>query len=417
MKKCKLFLNVCAALFVVLLASCSSEEDHNKLDSSFEGGSVRIKITRSESPATKGGIDPSASISDGDLELNIGDGSGHLFFVDGNNDITKYVEILASGGDGNNDVGWTSIYADGQVIHDVPSASANVYIFLNLPGTLTIPTVGSSISGLEPLITAEQLYDDGAISEKSGGVASVPISGSGELLPVTGKDYDKEASFGLTAIASRIEIKEITTVAGGGNSYIESFDLTGIYINNYYPAAPLGDGGEYPEIKNAGTNPDNYDEVGTAFFNTSNLGSYLFSTDFSNGLGESDDDPTFHVNAGDGVVWGYNVFPNDATGINGKINLPHIILRLDHVKVYSLNTEAYTVDDETRFITVKGYIEEGESLQNLKRGYIYQLGTSVENAFVITPEDLQPEPETYTIDVNVKATLIPWVKVEVTPEI
>jgi hypothetical protein len=108
------------------------------------------------------------------------------------------------------------------------------------------------------------------------------------------------------------------------------------------------------------------------------------------------------------------VFPNDAlSGLDGKANLPHIVIRLTDIQI---NGTLLTGNPD-KYITVKGYHDGTSSLTCLERGYIYELGTGVDgNDFVITPDDLDDNPETFDIQVFVRATLIPWAKVPVTPE-
>ncbi|MDR1880061.1 MAG: hypothetical protein LBQ78_03940 [Tannerellaceae bacterium] len=424
MKKCKLFLNVCAALFVVLLASCSSQEEENLVPSS-EGNSVRIKITRSESPETRAGAAVSTPVGTTKaLEIKKG---GHLFFVNASGNITKYVRVLGSSegaGDNETTVQFTDIdNQEGGVIKNVPSASVKVHIFLNLPAAVSNQLIGKSsgpFSVIESnVVTAVDLTGGGIAL----GVDSVAVSGSGNLTATTGNlggvDYALEAAFNLTAIASRIEIVQITTAPASNGYFIKSFDLTGIFINNYYPSVTLG--GTLGVLQNAGASLTAYDEThGQFFYRTqtavTTLGTYLFTTgatqNGSFGTYVSYNAPTTYpyVSAGLGNVWGYNIFPNATASAD---LVPHIIIRLSNV-VVSDGTTDYPYDDD-QFVTVKGFLSGGSPVTQLQRGVVYQLGGSTSAKFEITFDNLSPQPETKPVNALVTATLVNWTTVNVTP--
>jgi hypothetical protein len=456
MKKCKTFVSVCAALLIVLFSSCSTQEDENKIDLSSEVSSVRIKIVRNSSPATRQGVEPGSQVGDG-THLEIG-GGGHLFFVNSSGVITKYVQILSSNsgaGNGESTVEFNDIDAlnysltDNEgVIENVPSSSTKVYIFLNLPNTLTITgstLVGFPITNLDAhLISAVDLADPTG----GFGVAKVPVSGWGNLVastpgaqtPTHSIPYDFEAEFDLKAIAARIEITGFTTVPASSNPNltIQSFDLTGIYITNYYPTVTLA-GGAYATKKDAGSDTLHYTpNIGNAnlafFYTSANYGEYLHTIDnasVTTGFGTFvSGPPAASVSAGSTNVWGYNIFPNDTLAVSAadlaalrvRDNLPHIVLRLSNVVIHDAGDGQTYERSGSQFVTVKGYTsataigdQSAGSLAYLERGYIYQLSATA--GFEISPDDLSSEPETTEVNALVTATLIDWRKVTVEPEL
>jgi hypothetical protein len=403
MKKSKGFICVCTTLLIVMLASCTSQEEDNNLEAT-DVGAVRIAITQDEDPETRGG----AGISDkvGTKTLNIAKG-GHLFFVNASGNITKYVQILPTGGDNNTTVGLTTLTeATGATITNVPSPSKKVHIFLNLPASINtgLGAVGAPFSAIQSkIVTAVHLGDPAKF-----GVDSIPVSGTGDL---TGAGT-LTATVNLTAMASRIEIVKISTKANSAGVTIKSFNLLGIFINNYYPTATLG--GTLGTIQNAGSTTANYDATNTVFFWRDatvgiTQGKYLYTTHANAGTAivTSSGSPA-NVVAGSEKVWGYNVFPNTVDNA-----VPHIILTLTNV-VYNYNGQDTNIPG-TQYVTVKGFKNTSNvAITKLARGVVYQLG-GTSAAFEISPDDITDEPETTSISAVVKASVIPWSTQAVTP--
>jgi hypothetical protein len=404
------------AVFATLLASCTFEEGDGR-EPAFESTmTVRLSITHGQ-PATRAvaeGIDAAAPVED-EHTLSVGDGSGHLFFVDEGGIITKHVEILATGngngGNGNTTIGFDRINGTGDVIEDVPYASTHACIIMNLPTetTLTGATVGAPLLDLTPHITTEDLYDI-----TTGGVDKMPVIGAGALRLTPGKAYNKEVELEVKGIGCRIEIREIRTQIVAYRE-ITALKLTGIFINNYYPYLPLFFA-EYPPMINAGSDTLNYS---TQFYST-NHGSTLYTADYG-GLGVmTGSNGNFSITAGQDakekdLVWGYNILPNEM--IEGC--LPHIVLRFNGVSVYDDHGGGpdYTITDKTRFVTVKGYNLQVDGqplpLVVMERGYIYQIDN-----FVISYEELYPQPNESTgMEVTVTANVIQWTGVNVPHEL
>jgi hypothetical protein len=444
----------------MLLSSCSSSEEENKIDLSSEVGSVHLKIIRNSSPATKAplGVGASNPVTGAGTtaELSIGNG-GHLFFVNSGGVVTKYVEIRTTTTGGANADSWvewndidnevytgiigTPTAVDG-VIKNVPSSSTKVYVFLNLPasGTGSLTTadaanlVGFPISDLNA-----KVVNANNLGSATFGVQSVPVSGSGDLTATPGTSlnqsiaYEMETSFDLKAIAARIELLGFRTKASvlHPTQTIQSFMLTGIYINNYYSSLSLT--GTYGALKNAGSDTLHYTPlpITTFFYDAAQNAdaAYLYTVDNASVTTNFGRQTTISAGVTEvtpplpaGQAWGYNIFPNDlTTSVQVKANLPHLILRLSHVVIHDASTNTDYARNGSQFVTVKGYTsaatigaQAAGSLAYLERGYIYQLGAS--GSFAISPDDLTSVPETEEISALVTATLIDWQKVEVTPE-
>jgi hypothetical protein len=163
-----------------------------------------------------------------------------------------------------------------------------------------------------------------------------------------------------------------------------------------------------------------------------------YSAEYDKGLGLSQssnlsddlDNRVPNADGGNGVVWAYNVFPNDT--INNPVFLPsydqknadyvpRIVLRLDQVEVKDGATLMYRNPNEPWYVTVNGYsIPEGERatgyyadpvnydeaanrITNFRRGYVYRI-ESLEFSY----DDMELTPGKKAIQANVSAELIPW---------
>jgi hypothetical protein len=405
-----------------MLASCTSQEEDNNLEAT-DVGAVQIKITQ-DIPETRTGAGISNTVATG-ATLNITKG-GHLYFVNNGGNITKYVEILGSGtGDAETKVSISDLQA-GISIKKVPSNSKTVHIFLNLPTRINKLPKATSIpfkSVTDSLVRVVELADPDATN--TFGVDSVPVSGSGNL---AADGTNLQAMVNVSPIASRIEIGTIKTQAGTGNNAqvtIKSFDLMGIFINNYYCQLKLDNAYVNADVRNAGSVVANYTEGNSGFWWRStvispnpNYGQYLFtgnggSTKITAAV-YTTNPATVKPNADANKVWGYNVFPGTAA------NEPHIVLRLANVvlndKTAALpaaGTDYALTGDQ--YVTVKGFKTTSDvAIDGLVRGYVYKIG--VTSDFYITPDNITDEPETNPISAKVTISLVTWTAQAVKPE-
>jgi hypothetical protein len=405
-----------------MLASCTSQEEDNNLEAT-DVGAVQIKITQ-DVPETRTGAVASVPIANNaTLEISKG---GHLYFVSTSGNITKYVQILPNTGtgDGKTKVKLSELEA-GITIGEVPSSSKTVHIFLNLPDRINNLPKATSVpfkSVTDSLVRVSELANP---TGNAFDVKNVPVSGSGTLAA----DGDNlQALVSVSPIASRIEIGTIKTAAGTGNNAqvtIKSFELRGIFINNYYSQLKLDNAYVDADKRNAGSVVENYTEDNAGFWWRStvispnpNYGQYLFTgnggtTKF--GVYAPNETTPTSVKAHATNTWGYNIFPGTAT------YEPHIVIRLAKV-VLNDKTAAipaagtdYTLTAD-QYVTVKGFkTAAGATINGLQRGYVYKLGTTTAE-FTITPDNLTEEPETNPISARVTISLVTWTAQEVKPE-
>ncbi|MDR1918267.1 MAG: hypothetical protein LBQ65_01315 [Tannerellaceae bacterium] len=415
-----------AAIALLSFAACSSTEDVTDPVLSASAKTVRISIIQGDA-STKALSGAAASNLVNDNEgLTISTG-GHLFFVNEVGSITKYVKILVTGQNSLNlgtEVGIDALKTGGAIIEDVSSSSKRVYIYLNLPTSVTgISTalVNGPFSVVsDKLITASELAGVG--------VEKVPVSGSGPLTTVDNPDYGLETTVTLKAVAARIEIPKVSVIPSPVSGYtIASFKLAGIFINNFFHQSTLGGLAPADLINTtdlAGTSDAirklYYPTDASFYFTAANHAEKLYTADSDAGLGGS----TLVKEAGAGKAWAYNVFPNeqaaDATtylpldAVNTKAYLPHIVFHFSEVTLESAAGAQSTLTNQ--FVTVNGF-NDGSSLDYLQRGYIYRFDTVAEAGLEISPDDLAPEPEQKTINAKVTAVLTPWALVtDITPE-
>ncbi len=205
-------------------------------------------------------------------------------------------------------------------------------------------------------------------------------------------DDDLYADITIYPMNARLEIVEITYTG----TVLESFTLEGIYINNYFDLMPVSldpmMGAGYSPV-NHGSNEDLYDVDSNSFAYT-NL-STLYDV--------VDEDVT--VTGGtatitpDNGTWAYHLFGNSSPA-------PHIILKLTDL-VYANGTTL-----PTRYVTVKGYRENGVDVGIFYPHVIYKL-----TDLAFGDSDLSPVPEPENINLWVHVQVQPWETIDVTPVI
>jgi hypothetical protein len=423
MKKSKGFICVCTTLLIVMLASCTSQEEDNNLEAT-DVGTVQIKITQDVIETRTGAVASVPIANNATLEIDKG---GHIYFVSASGNITKYVQILPStGGTGDKaaTVGLSELQAGGGVtITGVPSSSKTVHIFMNLPDRINNLPKATSVPFKSVTDSLVQVVELANSTSNLFDVKNVPVSGSGNL---TADGDNLQATVSVSPIASRIEIGTIKTAVGTGNNAkvtIKSFELRGIFINNYYSQLKLDNVYVDADKRNAGSVVANYTEGNAGFWwrtgniNPQNYGQYLFTgnggtTKF--GVYDPTTNPT-SVKAHATNTWGYNIFPGTAT------YEPHIVIRLANVVLNDKTAPTPTAGTDypltaDQYVTVKGFkTAAGATITGLQRGYVYKLGTTTAD-FTITPDNLTEEPETNPISAKVTISLVKWIAQEVKPE-
>ncbi|PXV65004.1 hypothetical protein CLV62_1082 [Dysgonomonas alginatilytica] len=184
-------------------------------------------------------------------------------------------------------------------------------------------------------------------------------------------DNDYKTAIILAPIVARLEIKEVFASD-------VTFDLSGIFVNNYYTRAQVD--GVIPTtgiLKNNLNIPANYLEA----YHAPALKDWSATS-----LGTKAGNATIGVSIKPANVWGYNVFAAKNVEAGDK-NLPRIVLRLKNVKDAQgenvTDGEGNIVD---KFITVTGFNNGTNPITEFKPGYVYTITKIAFNKSNITEE-------------------------------
>lgn len=225
-----------------------------------------------------------------------------------------------------------------------------------------------------------------------GSHTNVPLYGVNTLTKDPMEENDYKTTVVLAPIVARLEIKEIVA------SDI-TFDLCGIFINNYYAQAQVD--AETPTTNvptNNQHNPDNYLEA----YQAPTLRDWSATC-----LGAKEGNATdgFSIKPLIGP-WGYNVFAAKNLTAEDK-NLPRIVLRMKNVK----DAQENDVKDGSgavspKFITVKGFNNGSTPITEFKPGYVYSITKISFNKSNLTDE---PELDGRVINAEVTVSVRSWI--------
>lgn len=362
MRQLKIFLVAVLALMVGL-SSCSNDKQDEpaKADKSLQ-----LKLITKATDGTRSITDPVAD------ETEVTFTSGMLYCVSSADLITKYYTIGTDG-----DIKLSELTStDGKTLTNVPGHTSKVMIVGNVDG---LPTSGSitAIKG--------ELLGVNSQTDSEGGITAAALFDKQPLVNPTAEGKPYTASLDLKPTISRIEISDIT---GSGN--ITSFKVDGIFINNFYIKAPISGDHDTEHLTNYGSDVNKYphDEFPKSLYDYKTAAPGIGSLD---GL-------KFAPEAG--KVWAYNMFAGSP--------VPHIIIRLSAVTAKDI---VFTGD---QYITIRTYTntETDKAVKTFEPGKNYKIGAGI---FTFDEDDLTPEPESKTKDVEVKVTLLTWKDVNVKP--
>ncbi len=140
------------------------------------------------------------------------------------------------------------------VIEDVPAVATSVGMIANRAEDLT---AGNPATLAEFRAMSMGIDNQASMSDATGGTVEAPdavqgialldagAAGTGNsanpLNAITDEDFTHTAAITVSPAVSRIEIAPEALIVKDGNSkYLEKFNFTGIYINNYSPTFTLG---------------------------------------------------------------------------------------------------------------------------------------------------------------------------------
>jgi hypothetical protein len=209
--------------------------------------------------------------------------------------------------------------------------------------------------------------------------------------------YSRMADMSVGAIGTRVQIAKLTAGVASNGYTIESYNVAGIYINNFYSSMLLG---------RSETNAIQYGDA-TLVHNGSVEANYGGSGDQYTGDNSSLAITTGYTQAStNGVVapaspnhWVFNLVPNG--------NVPHIIIKLTDIVVKNSEGATVTVDDNIRWLTIDEY--GGITEQIFQPNNMYTLAD-----VPFTYEDMTDEPYKDNQNVAVHVTVTPWTNHNVT---
>jgi hypothetical protein len=369
---------IIAAMAVVIgLTGCSTETiiddmGNNGSEMKSDVKNVTLKVGNL-SPATRS--EGSSIAAQEKVQFN----NGWVLFVSQQENVTKVMEITTS---------TTTLDAhqvdislltqtDGVEILDVPGHSKYVYVIGNLPGGITAPAVGANMTKLKQSLIS---------STSQGDISNVTLFGGDEI-----KDENQKlvARFSLSPVVARIEIAEILTKDSGD---ITSFDIDGIFINNYYEHTTLDGNAPADVINNTATS--DFVEGSAAY--PSNFKGILFDYKKAN-------EPTLGQGRGPGYVpetgnaWVYNLLaPKTAT--SSALTTPHIVIAISNIK-----TSSGMNYDNVWYLTITNLVYNNNKITHLEPGKVYSI-----KLIKFSHTNIQPEPGMKTMAVDVEVSLVEW---------
>jgi hypothetical protein len=404
----------------LLMAGCGDvikKGDDNGTDPPNQPGEISVQFKLAAGVVSKAGINPSSPVSGVTPDM----GNGGFLIFSNEAVITKKVKILPSAYTGPVDVGDISCTAllssSGAIITKVPSITKSVVLYLNLPAdvytAISAIAVGSNMSQVnKQIVTVKNLL------ASDFGTSAVPVSGAGNLIFDVPENvgYQAMVDIAAKAMASRIEIGAFALQSGIGIT-IESYELGGIYINNYYPHVSFGK--EYPSVNKVGDDPKYFiwdSSEPLYYYNSPAVGDSLRGLYIANvpyeGVPTLDPATNLKVAPPSGTVWGFNLIPNEDTGASD--DLASIVFHLKNVAVTILESDGTTTTStfDNRFVTVNAYVDNtsGAQITNLERGKVYKFAN-----VNVGYQYLSEMPNAKPFEANIEIQVLDWVPKDIDP--
>ena len=375
----KMYKSLCLLTALVLLAACNKDAEPN---GSAAGGKTNFAVSLPGAPETYAVEDPQSA------------GAIVPFY----NDVTVYLVDA-----GNNFVGyaWTDaeIKAREKRFEQITEPMA-VLVIVN-SGSAVLPTGSLSLAALNSSIDAITVADQnkavktlaaedskGNAAGTYGPIRQVTLYGA-ETVFTTETSTDghtlKKAAVELSSLVARLELG--TVKAGAG---LESLTVEAVYVNNFFLDA--GDASTSVQHFTEGTWPSTFTPA--------------WATDDYNAAVTSETGTK---------AYAYQIFAF------GSTLMPHVIYKVSGtVKAgYKLADGTGDWDVATpftdKYITVKGFRENGALVGWLENNKIYKMGLE-DGGIEITPDKITDKPEKSKIDLIVGITIANWASSNVTPE-
>jgi hypothetical protein len=355
----KLFLMATAV--AMIFSACTKEGGPKTAPSE---GNLKVSITAPASRAIQApGTAAEAAVNPA--------GNNFIFLVDGNGNVMLSEPLVTA----------TAIDGTGQIITGVTS-SWLVYVVLNAAdasvGTLTtlaaVKAAGATVASVQTLAPTGFV----PMSNTGDAVSMVPTAD-----PLTSPHFESEIN--VAPVLTRLELGSITggtwtdPAEANNRVRIDGFDVTGVYVDNYYQNFTYGGVSVAPMFQMNQT------------FVTTGIG--------DGGPWTAASTPPV-VNNG-AQVWAYNLAPGAA---------PHLVIRVTNVATSSTingGTDWVNggVSDAVRFLTVSFASDPAGNtpIVNFARGSIYQVA-----GITFYSDNLHTSPNPLEVDLSVEVTVLPW---------
>jgi hypothetical protein len=270
--------------------------------------------------------------------------------------------------------------AGGATIEGVPGHSMAAYVIGNRPSDVNItPAVGMNLNTLKEIAVNFSTQSN---------IENVTLFG-GDTIKNENPGPGLVAKFDLAPVVARIEIEKISSTA---TSDIASFNVEGIFINNYYESIMLKGFTSVDATKNG----NKTDFVGGSAAYPTGIGTlYDYRTTEGESLGTASGSNAYVPTSG---VWAYNLLAPTSTTSSKVLTAPHIVIPISNIE-----TKSGMKYDDIWYLTVAGLVCNGEKIDHLEPGKIYSISD-----ISFSHTNIQPKPEMETIDVTVAVTLVKW---------
>jgi len=318
-----------------------------------------------------------------------------VYFMDG---ITSDSKVVASYQLTADQIGKIKTVGTGVTFTNLDPSVKSVYVVANV-STLPATAPGTNLTAING--TVQNIYDQQEADAKSVVLANtsktvVSIGSSTETATNGNAKYN--ASIELTPIVSRIQIKNISI---DSESTVKSFDLVGIYIDNFYQNMSIGGELSTPIKAEAGD---------VAKFN---LSTTLASTPYKTNGQLFDEASNLEQNPGGmtpAKVYGYQFFPTKGTNATDLSKVPYIILKLTNVE----GTTRVFDKSKTYYIAVKAYKTTDATPATITEflpGQIYTIAN-----IPVSEKNIVTDPTQNLINVTVNVTVAKWTDKALNPD-
>lgn len=383
MKKNFKCLALMAAALLVGFSSCSNDNDNLGDGDKGQKHDAYLKINKAVTRA-EGSAQGAAEVV-----FTTGD----VYFADAQGNIKRHLTISSDPTTTTN-LNLADLTKKGETVKNLPESATKVYMVGNTPGLPkagNISTVKAKVLNVEDqkTITNVNLYGEATATEDA---------------PATDKVNAKyKVEITLNPTVARVELTDMKIT---GN-VITSYEIAGIFIDNYYAQAAADGTVDKANLKDNGTKVEAFGgTTGATDEYPATLNPSIFDW-YATPLAASADNVAKPAKE----VWGYNVFATTTAAAYQSV-APRIVIRLTNIKTTKESGVTYTED---QFVTIKG-LKEGTSdaMATIEAGKIYNIA---KGALVIDETALTPTPNLKAIDVTVTVKLASWVPVSINPEI